>query len=83
MAVSGKAAVQEGLVKAVIWLAKWYVGTGIYERVSEEARKLIFTKMTGEEKMASLKAFIANEGIMIHKIVRDLIVSITRFRFEL
>lgn len=71
------------LLDTAAWLLKLYVGSGVYERVSKEAFRLIFTNLTGDEKMASLKAFIASEGLVIHKIVRDAVVAFTRLRFEL
>jgi hypothetical protein len=61
---------------------RMYVGTGLFDRISAEAKNLIFTNMPGQEKMNHLKTFFMREGIIVSGIIRDLIVSIVRLRFE-
>lgn len=63
-------------------LVRLAVSSGLFDRVSSVVRNLIHSPMSGDEKKAMVKKFISDNGIELGGILLDLVIAITRARFE-
>ena len=61
---------------------RFAVTSGLFDRVSSVVRNLINADMPGEQKKAMVKKFIADNGIDFGGFMLDLVIAITRARFE-
>ena len=62
---------------------RFAVSSGLFDRVSSLVRNLIQADhMTGDEKKAAVKTFLVAHGLEMSGIMLDLVIAITRARFE-
>lgn len=63
-------------------LIRLAVSSGLFDRVSSMVRNLIGADMSGDEKKALVKSFLAENGLHLGGILLDLVIAITRARYE-
>ena len=63
-------------------LIRLAVSSGLFDRVASVVRNLIYSPMSGDEKKAIVKQFLADNGIELGGILLDLVIAITRARYE-
>ena len=74
---------QQSLITAAYTLIRFAVGSGLFDRTASLVRNLIFSDIPGAEKKAQVVEFLKREGAALSGIAIDLIIAITRARFEL
>lgn len=70
------------LAAALYTLARLMVGSGFFDRAAELVRGMIHSDLPGADKKARVKSFLMAERHVFTGIALDLVIAVTRARFE-
>jgi hypothetical protein len=65
------------LVSVASTMIRWYVGTGVFNRISEQVLLLVNEDLTGEEKRQKVLEFVKKESTLVSKKIINLVIEIT------